>query len=134
MIDAPHVRFRKTEPSDILTIADWIAKDAPHREIPASFFTESGDGISCYAIDFDGVPTIFVRQETEGKATRLHTQFPYGVGTRKRIANALSEAYPLVREDARERGFKSIRFETKSLALIRFMWRWNFRADLIDDL
>ena len=129
------MNFRKTIPEDILTIAEWIQRDPPHREINPSFFCFEGPGVSCYAISDDQGPVIFVRQETEGSATRLHTQFPWGIGARKRIAKALSEAYPLVRDDARTRGFKAIRFETKSLALIRFMWKhFNFRADLIADL
>ena len=127
--------FRKTVPEDILTIAEWIQRDPPHREINPSFFCLEGEGVSCYAIEDDKGPVIFVRQETEGQSTRLHTQFPFGLGTRKRIANVLSEAYPLVREDAAKRGFKSIRFETKSLALMKFMMHgFTFRADLIDDL
>ena len=125
-----------TEPTDIVTLSEWIARDKPHRDrcIPAQFFIDAAKGSSCYTIQDNDGPVIFVRQEVVGTMTRLHTQFPSGFGMRKRVANALAEAHPLVREDAKERGFKSIRFETESLALIRFMWKFDFRADLIQDL
>jgi hypothetical protein len=125
------IRFRKTVPEDLLKISDWIAQDEGHKGIDPSFFTASGKGISCYAIEDEQGAVIFVRQEALGQLTQLHTQFP---ADRKRVARALKEAYPLVANDARERGFKVVRFESCSLALIRFMLSFGFKAALIAEL
>lgn len=127
------IEFRRTVPEDIVRISDWITQDEKHRDISASFFTESDFGISSYTIEDEQGPVIFVRQERETEeVTRLHTQFP--PNDRIRVVTALNEAYPLVAEDARARGFKQIRFESQSVALVRFMFRFGFRAELIADL
>lgn len=99
----------------------------------ASFFTlEDSPFVSCYTIEDEAGPVIFVRQEGAGQDTRLHTQFPQDA---KRVAKALEEAYPLVAEDAKRRGFRSVRFESGSIALVRFMFQhFGFHADLIDEL
>lgn len=126
------ISFRKTVPEDLPTIADWIAQDKGHAGMEPTFFTTPAEGASCYTIEDEQGPCIFVRQEVAGTSTRLHTQFPI---SRKRVAKALREAYPLVANDAKERGYRTIKFESKSLALIRFMFQnFDFRADLIADL
>ena len=126
------ISFRRTEPGDLLRITDWIAQDEPHADMDASFFTADGPLVSCYTIEDETGPVIFVRQEGCGEYTRLHTQFPQD---RKRVVKALEEAYPLVAEDAKQRGFKTLRFESGSIALIRFMLQhFGFRADLIAEL
>jgi len=126
------ITFRRTLPEDLLLITEWISQDAAHKHIRASFFTAEGPFLSCYTIEDEQGPVIFVRQETAGQDTRLHTQFPQDA---KRVAKALEEAYPLVASDAKERGFRSVRFETGSIALVRFMFQhFEFRADLIDEL
>lgn len=126
------IEFRKTLPEDILLITEWLALDEKHKHIPPSFFTEEGPFISCYALeDAEGV-VIFVRQESLGQDMRLHTQFSPDT---KRVAKALEQAYPLVLEDARQRGFRSVRFETTSIALVRFMFHhFKAQADLITEL
>jgi hypothetical protein len=126
------VIFRKTEPEDILMLTVWIAADPPHRQIPTSFFTEYREGVATYVIEDTKGPVIFVRQEVEGENTRLHTQFP--PTSRKRIVKALEEAYPLVAADAKRKGFKTVRFETHSVALARVMFAMGFKAEMIADL
>lgn len=126
------ISFRRTVPEDLLTIAEWIARDKGHAGMDASFFTQTGPGVSCFTIEDEIGPAIFVRQEVAGTTVRLHTQFPI---SRKRVAKALEQAYPLVANDARARGYRTIRFESRSLALIRFMLgKFNFKADLISEL
>jgi hypothetical protein len=130
------VTFRRTEPSDTVTIAGWIARDPDHRGVDPSFFVGSGTApgaFSCYTIEDDEGPVIFVRQESDGEDTRLHTQFPPVSG--KRVVRALSDAYPSVAEEARKRGFKRIRWESGSIALVRFMLsKFTLRAELYHDL
>lgn len=126
------ISFRRTEPSDLLTLSEWIAADAYHREkLTASFFMETGKGISCYTVEDEEGPVAFLRQEEEGENVRLHAQFPEG---RKRLAAAVTEGFPLIMEDARQRRYKQMRFELESPALIKIMLRFGFRADLIADL
>jgi hypothetical protein len=126
------IRFRRSGLNDLPLISEWIAADPPHANIKPEFFTEDVRNVSCYAIEDDAGVTMFVRQEACGQDVRLHTQFSPDA---KRVAKALEEAYPLVAEDARERGFRSIRFESGSIALVRFMFkRFDFRADLMADL
>ena len=126
------IYFRKTEPEDILLIAEWIAVDEKHKDISPDFFTFEGPFVSCYVVSDEEGPVIFVRQEASSQDTRLHTQFSPDT---KRVAKALEEAYPLVTEDARQRGFRSVRFETTSIALVRFMFQhFKAQADLITEL
>ena len=125
--------FRQAEPEDILMLTVWIEADRVHRDrIKPEFFTERTTNISCYAIQDDKGPVIFVRQEKEGDAFRLHTQFP--PTSRRRIVKALEQAYPLVAADAKRRGYREIHFETGSIALARVMFAMGFRAELIATL
>jgi len=98
----------------------------------AGFWTHTEGGVSCYAVEDELGPLIFVRQETSGEDTVLHLQFA-NCG-RKKIFNALREGYPLVAEDARQRGFKRVRFTSQSPALIRTMLEMGFHAELIAEL
>lgn len=130
------IRFRRTEPLDTTTIAGWIARDPDHRGVDPSFFVGSGTApgaFSCYTIEDDQGPLMFVRQESDGENTRLHTQFPPVSG--KRIVRGLLEAYPPVAEEARKRGFKKVRWESGSAALVKFMMnKFGLRAELYDEL
>lgn len=126
------IRFRRTVPEDMLTISAWISQDEEHQGIDPMFFATTTPGVSCYAVEADGQDVMFVRQEREGETIILHIQFsPFD---RRRIAAALREGYPLVAADAKERGFKRVRFESKSKALVRTMLDLGFRAELIADL
>jgi hypothetical protein len=126
------IKFRRTVPEDLLTIERWIELDEGHRGMDANFWMATAKGISCYAIEDEQGPLIFVRQEASGEETVLHVQFANCA--RKKIFNALREGYPLVAEDARQRGFKRVRFDSESPALIRTMLEMGFRAQLIADL
>jgi hypothetical protein len=127
------ISFRRTVPEDLLTIERWIEADEAHRGTDANFWIATAKGISCYGIEDEQGPLIFVRQEAVTETTvLLHVQFA-NCG-RKKIFNALRESYPLVAEDARRRGFKFVRFESQSPALIRTMMDMGFRAELIAEL
>lgn len=127
------IKFRRTVPEDLLTIERWIELDDAHRGTDAGFWIVTARGISCYAVEDEQGPLIFVRQEAaSSEETVLHLQFA-NCG-RKKIFNALREGYPLVAEDARQRGFKRVRFDSTSPALIRTMLEMGFRAQLIADL
>jgi hypothetical protein len=127
------IKFRRTVPEDLPTIERFVELDPAHKGTDASFWITTGKGISCYVIEDGQGPIIFVRQEaTSEEVTTLHTQFA-NCG-RKKIFSALKEAYPLVANDARERGFKKVGFESASPALIRTMLDMGFRAELIADL
>lgn len=125
------IKFRRTETSDLPTIGKWIEQDPPHAHIDPDFFVSSPRGVSCYTIEDHEGPVIFVRQESADEITRLHTQFP---PDRKRVARAIQAAYPIVQRDAARRGFRRIAFTSQSVALIRFMLRFGFHAELEKDL
>jgi hypothetical protein len=109
-------------------IEEWIAKDPDHRGRVGSQYLLDGQGkASVYVIEDSEGPIMFVRQESEGNTTRLHTQFP--PKDHRRIVEALNEAFPIVSLDARDRGFKEIVFESNSMALIRYMSRFGFRFE-----
>lgn len=127
------IKFRATTSEDKPTIGTWIANDPWHRDkIDASFFADGEGKASCYCIEDDEGAAMFVRQEAEGEATRLHVQFPVdSAETRQRVAAALQEAYPIVAQDAKIRGFKSVVFDSESSALIRYMVEhFGFVAEL----
>lgn len=126
------IHFRRTVPEDAMMVANWIAQDKGHAGMEADFFLETKPGISCFAVETEQGPLMFVRQESEGETTRLHIQFaPYD---RKRIVQALREGYPLLVRDAIGRGFRRISFDSQSPALIRVMLELGFRAELIHEL
>jgi hypothetical protein len=127
------IKFRRTEPEDVLTITNWIAQDPRHAHIDADFFLCSGKGVSCYAVEGETGPLMFVRQEaTDEEVTTLHIQF--APSDRKRIVEAMREGYPLVAADAKMRGFKRVRFESHSPALVRTMLEMGFRAEMTAEL
>jgi hypothetical protein len=125
------IRFRKTVEDDAAILATWIAQDPYHRHIEPLFFMERTPGVSCYVVEDQAGPVMFVRQETEGENIRLHVQFPMG---RRRVREAVREAYPLWANDAKARGFRQIRFELESSALIKLMLGFGYRAELVTDL
>jgi hypothetical protein len=127
------VNFRATTQADKPVIGTWIASDPAHRDrMDSSFFADGEGKASVYCIGDEQGPVMFVRQEVEGESTRLHTQFPPDApGIRKRVAEALHEAYPVVAADAKSRGFKQVVFESESPALIRYMiGTFGFTAEL----
>ena len=125
------IRFRPNVPEDVLTIADWISVDQLHRHIEPGFFTEAAPNVSCYVVEDEGGPVMFIRQEVEGQSIRMHAQFCRG---RERLAKVMAEAYPMWAEDLKARGFKQIRFALDSSALIKLMLRFGYRAELVTDL
>jgi hypothetical protein len=75
---------------------------------------------------------MFVREEAHYQEIVMHIQFvPFD---RKGVISALREGFPLIALDAKERGFKRMRFDSKSPALIRTMMEMGFRAELVADL
>ena len=119
------ITFRPTTKDDAPLIGTWILADEDHRDkMDATFFTTPDDRSTVYAVEDEEGPVIFVRQEIDGMATRLHTQFP--PDSRKRVAKALLQGYPAVAADAKQRGFKAVVFDSVSPALIRFMLRFGF--------
>ena len=126
------IHFRRTQAEDIPTIANWIEKNEEHKGIDPLFFETTIPGISCYVVEVDGTDVMFVREEAGRETITLHIEFsPFDL---RAVAKGLREGYPLVLNDARQRGFKRIRFESKSKALVRTMLDLGFRAELIADL
>ena len=128
------ILFRRTEPSDLLMLSDWIVNDPFHREkLTPEFFLTTGEGVSCYTVEDAEGPVAFMREEVERDAARLHAQFQFPE-KRKRLTVAIEEGFPIIFTEAKARGFRQLRFEVDSLALIKAMLRFGFRADLISDL
>jgi hypothetical protein len=126
------IHFRRTVADDLLTISGWIQADPGHLNDDVNFWLNTGPGVSCYALGDETGVVMFVRQETEGANSRLHVQFaPFD---RKRIVRVLREGYPLVAQDAKDRGFHRIVFSSESPALIRTMLEMGFKAELAAEL
>jgi hypothetical protein len=114
-------------------IRRWIELDPAHKGMDVHFWATTQEGVSCYMVEDENGPIIAVRQEaTTPEVTTMHLQFA-NCG-RQKIVRALKEGYPLVAEDARQRGFKRVRFESHSPALIRTMMEMGFHAELIAKL
>lgn len=124
------VKFRPITEADIPEIGTWILAEPDHAErMDASFYTQRRDGSVSFAIDDEQGTVMYVRQDAEPDfRLRLHTDFP--PNSKQRVAQALAEAYPLVAEDAKLRGFKEIIFDSASVPLTRFMTRFGFKAEL----
>ena len=128
------IRFRRSEPSDLLMLSDWIVCDPFHRDkLTPDFFLETKESVSCYTVMDDAGPVAFMREEVEGDSVRLHAQFQFPE-VRTRLKAAIEEGFPIIFTEAKARGFRQLRFEVDSLALIKAMLRFGFRADLISDL
>jgi GNAT superfamily N-acetyltransferase len=127
------VTFRSVEDADLEQIGEWIEADSDHKGkiVPRFFMPGETSYAASFVIEDAHGACMYVRQETEGQGIRLHVQFPPRVG--KRIAVALLEAYPLVAQAAKSRGFRYAIFDSTSPALIRFMRRFGYREEYRHD-
>lgn len=94
----------------------------------ADFFLIPGKFHSLYAVEDDQGTVMYVRQEGQAHKMRVHIQFG---GNSRRVLDALREGLPMVMQDAKGRGFKSLVFDSQSPALTRFMVsEFKFMAEL----
>lgn len=120
------VTFRAVTENDRTQVESWIASDPAHRNVSADLLLDGNGSASVYAIEDDKGTVMYVRQETEGSCVRLHAQF---CTSSKRSFNSLKEAYPVVKADAKARGFTGIIFDSVSPALVRCMMDLGFKAE-----
>lgn len=111
------VKFRAVTEDDRRQITEWIINDPAHAGIVSPDSLMDGNGTaSVYALEDDRGTVMYVRQEPERERMRIHIQF--GPSARRSL-NALKAGYPIVKADAKNRGFKEIVFDSLSPALIR---------------
>lgn len=93
----------------------------------ADFFLLPGTH-SLYAIEDEEGTVMYVRQEPEAEAKcRMYIQFGPDV---KRMMKVFREAFPVVLNDAKLRGFKAFVFDSHSPALVRWlMMEFCFTAE-----
>lgn len=119
-----NVVFREVTEEDRKQVTEWIAADASHHGIvDPDFYLHGNSNSSVYALG-DGEGTAFyVRQEAHGEMVRMFIQFG---PDKRRILEVFEQAYPIVKQDAQLRGFKSILFSTCSPTMVRWMTRFGF--------
>lgn len=122
------VKFRPVSESDRSEIETWIVLDDHHRgRLTADKFLVPGPQHAIYAVGDEQGTVMYVRQEAEGSKTRMWVQF---CPDRKRIMETMRQGFPLVKQDAKKRGFTAVVFDTSSPSLARFVVKeLGFRAD-----
>jgi hypothetical protein len=122
------VKFRKVTDADKPEVQAWIDADASHRgKIEPEFYLTQGKHHAVYAVGDEEGTVMYVRHEAEGSKIRMHIQF---CTDRRRIMKAMREGFPLIKNDAKTRGFTGIVFYTHSPALVKFVvGELGFRAD-----
>ena len=121
-------KFRNVNQCDYKEIQAWINADPGHADkMTADFFLEPGRFHSVFAIGDEEGTVCYAREEAEGNKIRMHLQF--GVDKR-RVMHTFREAYRMISEDAKQRGFTEIAFESQSPALVKFMMQeFHFTAE-----
>lgn len=123
------IRFRLIDEADREKINDWISKDPGHAgKMDADFFVKQPAGWGAFAIVEEGEPLMYVAQEPDGLNLRLHVQFP--PDNLRQVIKGMIIAYPVIAQNARDRGFKHMAFESESRALLRFMSRFGFKQEM----
>ena len=113
-------KFRPVTLEDWPEVQAWIDADPGHAgKMDAGFFLTPGRCYSLYAVGDELGTVMYIRQENSGPyRMRAHIQFG---PDRKRVMRAFREGFPLVADDARKRGFRSILFDSSSPALVKWM-------------
>jgi hypothetical protein len=126
------VKFRAVTEADRNVLAEWISRDSGHAgKVVPDFFMDGSDVASVYVIEDEKGPVMAVRAEADRDTMRLHIQF---CNSPRRSLNSLQEGYPVVRNDAKNRGFKTMTFSSCSPALIRFLAGMGFEAEVRTEL
>jgi hypothetical protein len=120
------VKFRAVKEEDREEIVKWMEG----RGSPEPFLC-GNELASVYAIDDEKGTVMYVRTEANDCAMRIHIQFCLSA---RRSFNSLKEGFPVVRADAKNRGFREIVFDSVSPALIRHMIGMGFRAEMKVDI
>jgi hypothetical protein len=122
------VKFRAVTEDDRHMLSEWIASDKGHAgKVGPDFWMDGSALASVYVIEDEKGPVMAVRSEADRDTMRLHIQF---CNSPRRSLNSLQEGYPVVRADAKNRGFRCMTFSSCSPALIRFLSGMGFEAEV----
>jgi hypothetical protein len=112
---------RLEEDSELLR--EWIAADPDHagRTTAAGWLHPAAGVENLLLVDREG-PLLFLRC---ANAMRLDIQF--SPGNRMRMAGALLSGLPWLAEQARDRGYAQMIYESRSPRLVKFLERIGFR-------
>jgi len=117
------LKFRPTSEHDEKQITEYIAADPDHAgRCEASFWLPNESVVEQFVAEDENGPVFYVRAEN---IMRLHIQF---ASDRKRVAKAIEEFTPWIVEQARQKGYKQIIFESVFKPLIRFLERRGFHS------
>lgn len=122
------IKFSTSTLDDIEQIKEWGLNDPYHFHLGQSEWWLTGNGgmLAFCLMDEDG-PLAYVRLDTEGDLTRLHTQFaPEEVVSKKRLVLGMIDAIQVTTPLLKEKGSKGIIFNSVSPSLIAFMSTLGF--------
>jgi hypothetical protein len=121
-------KFRAVKEADRSEIETWIEADPGHAgRMTADFFLIPGKDHSLYAVGDEEGTVMYIRCNSEASKMRAHIQFG---PDKKRIKEVFRSGWPVVMDDARQRGFKSIVFDSCSPTLVKWMlMEFHFSAE-----
>jgi len=123
------IRFIPTSLEDQPQICEWLSEDPSKKGdpiMPGWWVTGANCVMAGCAQDEFG-PVVYLRFDRDGDLIRMHTVFaPEAEVSKRRVAQAISQAMPALMGLAKKNGGKGIVFESVSSKLIDFMGRFGF--------
>lgn len=122
------INFSASTLDDVEQIKEWAQVDPYHfhQGEPEWWLTGNG-GLLAFCLQDELGPLAYVRLDTEGDLTRLHTQFaPETVVSKKRLVVGMLAAIPTTIPYLKKQGSRGIIFNSVSSSLIGFMSKIGF--------
>jgi hypothetical protein len=127
------IKFSGVSEEDLPRLTEWIAVDQWHNGQPPLWWICPESVITARLDDEEG-PAMYIRINRDGERVRLSTQFaPESIVSKKRVAIAVSDAFPRIAEVMRHQDATGIIFSSESPLLITFMERMGFKSVGNDD-
>lgn len=122
------IKFSGVSEEDLPRLAEWIAVDQWHSGGPAPWWIHPDSLVTARLEDAEG-PVMYIRIVRDGERVRLNTQFaPESEVSKKRVAMAITDAFPRIAEVMRHQDATGIVFSSESPLLIGFMERHGFKS------
>lgn len=127
------MNIRQLNENDKFLLEKWIALDNDHAGKTNVDFWLPQKHTASFATEDDMGAVFYVRGET---CMRLHIQFPPET-EKRRIIKVLLKFIPWIEEQARQKGYKQIIWESTSDSLIEFTKHFGYRVspnEIVKDL
>ena len=118
------MKFTDSTVNDIEQLTEWILADCYHKDCldPKWWLTGHEGALTCFCLQDDKGPTMYVRLDKEEDLIRIHIQFgPEGEVSKSRVVKSIIKALPAVKEYAKGQGFKGFIYRSTSESLISFL-------------